>query len=53
MKKTNVKNQILEMAYVQEILSKEKMNNLLGGYKGSGTKDDPYQLPEVVVRPQK
>jgi natural product precursor len=26
-----------------------EMRNLFGGYGGSGTYDDPYQLPEVVV----
>jgi natural product precursor len=26
-----------------------EMKSMVGGYGGSGTKDDPYQLPEVVV----
>ena len=36
---------------VSEYLSDKEMRNVVGGdYGGSGTYDDPYQLPEVVIK---
>ena len=32
-----------------EVLTSKEMQQHIGGYEGSGTYDDPYQLPEVVI----
>ena len=40
----------ISMRSVSEVLSDKEMRLYVGGYvDGSGTYDDPYQLPEVVV----
>lgn len=35
---------------VSEVLSDNEKRRIVGGYDGSGTYDDPYVLPEVVVK---
>jgi hypothetical protein len=32
-----------------KVLSEREMQQAVGGYEGSGTYEDPYQLPEVVI----
>ena len=34
-----------------EVLTRKEMQQQFGGYEGSGTYEDPYQLPEVVITP--
>jgi natural product precursor len=43
----------IRLSTVEDKLSDAEMRSVIGGYGygGSGTENDPYQLPEIIVTP--
>ena len=39
----------IHLKSVSEYLSNREMRLVVGGYDGSGSYDDPFELPEVVI----
>jgi natural product precursor len=39
----------IHLKSVLSFLSEGELKSVVGGYDGSGTYDDPYKLPEVVI----